>query len=96
MGICVLFIWLTNFPIGLLFPSLFARLGLEATFRSFAFIGLFAILFTCLFAPETMGKSLEEIAQEFRDYKSQVLHKVGSSKNFHGGNNMHAASRLHV
>lgn len=77
MGICVLFVWVTNFVIGLLFPSLLANLGLESTFLIFGLIGLVSILFTRLFVPETMGKTLEEIEEEFRNYDPKVLHAPG-------------------
>ena len=55
MGLCVLFVWITNFVIGLLFPSLLANFGLQITFIIFAIIGLISITFTRLFVPETMG-----------------------------------------
>jgi len=73
----VLFVWVTNFVIGLVFPSLLAGFGLETTFMIFAAIGLVSITFTRLFVPETMGKTLEEIEHEFRHYDPKVLHAPG-------------------
>jgi major inositol transporter-like SP family MFS transporter len=78
MGVCVLFVWVTNFVIGLLFPSLLANFGLETTFIIFAAIGLISITFTRLFVPETMGKTLEEIEAGFRHYNRKAMHAVGS------------------
>lgn len=83
MGICVLFVWVTNFVIGLLFPSLLAGFGLETTFLIFGVIGLASIVFTRFFVPETMGKTLEEIEDEFRHYDPKVLHARG--KHFQAG-----------
>lgn len=77
MGICILFDWITNFVIGLAFPSLLAYLGLESTFLIFGAIGLISITFTRLCMPETMGKTLEEIEREFRQYDTKVLHAPG-------------------
>lgn len=77
MGICILFDWITNFVIGLAFPSLLAYLGLESTFLIFGAIGLISITFTRLCMPETMGKTLEEIEREFHQYDTKVLHAPG-------------------
>ena len=79
MGLCVLFVWVTNFIIGLLFPSLLANFGLQATFMIFAGIGLISITFTRLCVPETMGKSLEVIEHQFRNYNRQEIQSVGTS-----------------
>ena len=54
-----------------------AYLGLESTFLIFGVIGLISITFTRLFMPETMGKTLEEIEREFRQYDTSVLHAPG-------------------
>lgn len=83
MGLCVLFVWVTNFVIGLLFPSLLAGFGFEITFFIFGVIGIVSIVFTRLFVPETMGKPLEEIEDEFRHYDPKVLHARG--KHFQPG-----------
>lgn len=77
MGICILFVWITNFVIGLFFPTLLTSFGLETTFIIFAAIGLLAITFTRLFVPETMGKTLEVIEQQFRSYNRDEMNAVG-------------------
>ena len=77
MGICVLFVWMTNFVIGLVFPVLLSSIGLDYTFMIFMVIGVFAVLFTKMFVPETKGKSLEAIEQEFQNYNKQQMHAEG-------------------
>ena len=77
MGVCVLFVWMTNFVIGLVFPVLLTSLGLDYTFMIFMIIGIFAIIFTKLFVPETQGKSLEEIEQGFIHYDRKAMQSAG-------------------
>ena len=79
MGCCVIFLWITNFVIGLVYPSLLANLGLQMTFVIFAAIGFISITFTRLCVPETMGKTLEEIERQFRHYNRQEIQSVGTS-----------------
>ena len=83
MGLCVLFVWITNFVIGLFFPTLLASFGLQTTFFIFAGIGFVAITFTRLFVPETMGKTLEEIEHQFRNYNRAEIQSVGTSLHEH-------------
>lgn len=78
MGICVLFVWMVNFVIALVFPVLLDKVGLEGTFMIFMVIGVFAVIFTKIFVPETKGKSLEQIEREFRNYNREVSHKEGT------------------
>lgn len=66
MGICVFFVWIVNFLIGLFFPILLNLVGLFYTFGVFVVIGLFSIFFVYNYVPETKGKSLEEIELAFR------------------------------
>lgn len=77
MGCCIIFLWIINFVIGLVFPTLLASFGLEATFMIFGGIGLISICFTRLCVPETMGKTLEEIEYQFRHYNAKELHSIG-------------------
>ena len=83
MGLCVLFVWVTNFVIGLFFPTLLASFGLQTTFIIFAVIGLISITFTRLFVPETMGKTLEQIEHQFRNYNREEIQSVGSTLQEH-------------
>lgn len=66
MGICVLFHWATNFVIGLTFPTIMSSIGLSKAFFLFVIIGIFSIIFTKMFVPETKGFTLEEIEKKFR------------------------------
>ena len=68
MGLAVLFVWVTNFVIGLFFPTLLSSFGLQTTFFIFAGIGLLGLLFVIKFVPETKGRSLEQIERDFRNY----------------------------
>ncbi len=71
MGLCVLFHWVTNFVIGLTFPTIMASIGLHKAFFLFVIIGVFSILFTKHFVPETRGRTLEEIELKFREDAGQ-------------------------
>ena len=79
MGVCALFVWLTNFIIGLVFPVLLTSFGLSGTFCIFVVIGLVALIFTKLFVPETKGKTLEQIEAGFRNYNRHEMNSVGKS-----------------
>ena len=83
MGLAVLFVWITNFVIGLFFPTLLASFGLQMTFIIFAAIGFVSITFTRLFVPETMGKTLEQIEHQFRNYNREEIQSVGTSLHEH-------------
>jgi hypothetical protein len=65
MGGCAGVDWMTNFCVGLFFPVLVDVVGISATFFLFAGVGVFALLFTWAFLPETRGKSLERLELEF-------------------------------
>lgn len=76
MGLCVLFVWLVNFVVGLVFPVLLTSFGLSGTFCIFVVIGLFALVFTKMFVPETKGKTLEQIEAGFRNYDRQKMNSL--------------------
>lgn len=79
MGLCVLFVWLVNFVVGLVFPVLLSSFGLSFTFCIFVIIGVLALIFTKLFVPETKGKTLEQIEAGFRNYNRQEMNSVGTN-----------------
>ena len=79
MGLCVLFVWLVNFVVGLVFPVLLSSLGLSFTFCIFVVIGIMALIFTKLFVPETKGKTLEQIEAGFCNYNRQEMNSVGTT-----------------
>jgi MFS family permease len=57
--------WSMNFLIGQCFPVIFARIH-GYSFAIFSVIALIIVLFVYFFIPETKGRSLEEIANEFK------------------------------
>jgi MFS transporter, SP family, major inositol transporter len=72
MGIAVFLLWITNFFVGLFFPSLVAAFGISGTFFMFAAVGIFCFLFVWTMVPETRGRSLEELEEEFIQYGEPV------------------------
>jgi len=66
MGMAAVVLWLTNFTIGLAFPSLVDGMGVSHTFFLFAVLGVLAVVFVKLCVPETKGRSLETLEAELR------------------------------
>ncbi|WP_338450623.1 sugar porter family MFS transporter [Niallia oryzisoli] len=65
-GISVFFLWIVNAIIGFSFPVLLGTIGLSATFFVFVALGIMGIIFVYKCMPETNGKTLEELEEEFR------------------------------
>ncbi|WP_432494798.1 sugar porter family MFS transporter [Kineococcus auxinigenes] len=69
LGVAVFLLWVTNFLVGLSFPQLVAGVGISSTFFIFAALGVAALVFIKTSVPETRGRSLEELEEQFRrDY----------------------------
>ncbi|WSQ14039.1 sugar porter family MFS transporter [Streptomyces sp. NBC_01231] len=66
MGVAAVVLWLTNFAIGLVFPSLVSGIGISNTFFLFVAAGVVALLFVKRCVPETRGRSLETLEAELR------------------------------
>ncbi|MGP4088236.1 sugar porter family MFS transporter [Streptomyces sp. KR55] len=66
MGVAAVVLWLTNFVIGLVFPSLVSGIGISNTFFLFVVAGLFSLTFVKLYVPETKGRTLENLEAELR------------------------------
>lgn len=66
MGVTTFCLWITNFVIGLVFPTLLDKIGLSTTFFVFFALGLAAIAFVKKYLPETQGRTLEQVEQYFR------------------------------
>jgi sugar porter (SP) family MFS transporter len=64
VGVCVIFNWLFNLIVALVFPSLLDRFGAGANFLFFAVMTALAFLFVRKLMPETKGRSLEAIERE--------------------------------
>ncbi|MBO3675782.1 sugar porter family MFS transporter [Streptomyces sp. NEAU-YJ-81] len=66
MGVAAVVLWLTNFVIGLVFPSLVSGIGISNTFFLFVVAGLLSLTFVKLYVPETKGRTLEVLEAELR------------------------------
>ncbi|MDX2695301.1 sugar porter family MFS transporter [Streptomyces ipomoeae] len=66
MGVAAVVLWLTNFVIGLVFPSLVSGIGISNTFFLFVVAGVFSLTFVKLYVPETKGRSLETLEAELK------------------------------
>ncbi|TPQ22871.1 sugar porter family MFS transporter [Streptomyces sporangiiformans] len=66
MGMAAVVLWLTNFVIGLVFPSLVSGIGISNTFFLFVLAGLFSLTFVKLYVPETKGRTLESLEAELK------------------------------
>ncbi len=66
MGIILVFNWLGNFLVGLMFPIALASAGIAIVFLSFAGIGIITFFFVLGVVPETKGRSLEKIEADLR------------------------------
>lgn len=66
MGVSTFFLWFSNFLVGFFFPILMSAIGLSLTFVVFVGCNILSFIFAYRFAPETRGKSLEQIQLEFK------------------------------
>ncbi|MFJ9589076.1 sugar porter family MFS transporter [Streptomyces acidicola] len=66
MGVAAVVLWLTNFVIGLVFPSLVAGIGISSTFFLFVVAGVLSLAFVKLYVPETKGRTLESLEAQLK------------------------------
>jgi major inositol transporter-like SP family MFS transporter len=66
MGVAAVVLWLTNFVIGLVFPSLVTGIGISNTFFLFVVAGVLSLTFVKRYVPETKGRTLETLEAELR------------------------------
>lgn len=66
IGICIFMLWIANGVVALVFPPVVAALGIAATFFVFVGLGVLALVFITTQVPETRGRSLEELEEQFR------------------------------
>jgi major inositol transporter-like SP family MFS transporter len=83
MGIAVFVLWTVNAAISFAFPPLVAALGAAATFGLFAVVNTGSIIFVKVFAPETRGRTLEELEDDFRVHDATHLVHAAPA-NVHG------------
>ena len=68
MGIAVFVLWTTNTTISFVFPPLVKSLGSTPTFALFALINACSFFFVLKFCPETRGRTLEGLEDDFRSH----------------------------
>ncbi|XP_048450141.1 solute carrier family 2, facilitated glucose transporter member 10, partial [Rhincodon typus] len=68
------FNWAANIIVTVTFLDVIDTIGLSGTFLFYGLVGFASVGFICLYLPETMGQSLEEINRHFMTRKSQKLH----------------------
>lgn len=73
MGTIVTYAWFLSFIQLLTFGPISRELGLYAMFYIYAGINLLGAIYTIILQPETKGKSIEEIEDELRGQKKEVL-----------------------
>ncbi|MCU1616653.1 MAG: sugar transporter [Frankiales bacterium] len=71
MGIAVFVLWTVNAGISFAFPPLVAALGASLTFGLFALVNVGSWTFIKVFGPETRGRSLEELEDDFRTHDAR-------------------------
>jgi major inositol transporter-like SP family MFS transporter len=78
MGIAVFVLWTVNAAVSFAFPPLVAALGPTGTFALFAVVNIGSILFVKKFAPETRGRTLEELEDDFRvhEHPDEFVHRA--------------------
>jgi major inositol transporter-like SP family MFS transporter len=65
MGLTALVLWLANFAVSLTFPIAVAAVGISTTFFVFAVLNAAALVFVLMVVPETRGRSLEQLEEDF-------------------------------
>src|SRR6476620_1529186 len=73
MGIAVFVLWCVNALISFVFPILVEAAGATVTFGLFVIINLMSIFFVFKFVPETRGRTLEELEDDFRVHDAAHL-----------------------
>jgi MFS transporter, SP family, major inositol transporter len=83
MGAAVFILWTTNTIISFVFPLLVGALGATLTFGLFTLVNVCSFLFVWKFCPETRGRTLEELEDDFREHDAAHLVHTAPA-NVHG------------
>ncbi len=73
MGAAVFVLWTTNTVISFVFPLLVGALGATLTFLLFTLVNACSLLFVWRYCPETRGRTLEELEDDFREHDAAHL-----------------------
>jgi major inositol transporter-like SP family MFS transporter len=73
MGVASFALWTVNTLISFVFPLMISSFGSSGTFGIFAVINIGSLIFLILFVPETRGRTLEELEDDFRSHDSRHL-----------------------
>jgi MFS transporter, SP family, major inositol transporter len=73
MGAAVFILWTTNTIISFVFPLLVGALGATLTFGLFAIVNAISFWFVWKYCPETRGRTLEELEDDFREHDAAHL-----------------------
>ena len=73
MGAAVFVLWTTNTVISFVFPLLVGALGATLTFGLFVLVNACSFLFVWRYCPETRGRTLEELEDDFREHDAAHL-----------------------
>jgi major inositol transporter-like SP family MFS transporter len=68
MGAAVFVLWTTNTIISFVFPLLVGALGATLTFGLFTLVNACSFVFVWRLCPETRGRTLEELEDDFREH----------------------------
>ena len=83
MGVAVFMLWTVNATISQVFPHLVEAAGATATFALFVVINIGSIVFVKRCVPETRGRTLEELEDEFRANSGKVVHRPAPAVAIH-------------
>src|SRR5919202_7046152 len=73
MGAAVFVLWTTNTIISFVFPLLVGALGATLTFGLFTLVNACSFFFVMKFCPETRGRTLEELEDDFREHDARSV-----------------------
>ncbi|MGW4340117.1 sugar porter family MFS transporter [Rhodococcus koreensis] len=72
MGVAVFMLWTANTIISFVFPIINSALGSTGTFAIFAVINVASLTFLAKTLPETRGRTLEELEDDFRNHGTRA------------------------